>query len=142
MSKPDGWPFKTVIRDTSELQKMFDQCVRTLMEQGCKSQMDNLARTCVYRDGQGNSCAVGTLIEDAFYNESLEDLSPGAMPILRAIWSSGYGREMPINILVEFLSRLQNVHDMLSVDDWPDGFLQVAKDYNLSSTVLEPYLDE
>jgi hypothetical protein len=140
MTVPAGWPFPRVINDMSELQRMFDRSAEVLLKQEAKAMRVDMAGTCVLRDEYDRVCAVGALIDESYYMEKLEGLPTSSNAIIRAIHNTGYGRGLPDKLLVEFLLDLQDIHDMCPVSRWPDRFLDLAKKYNLGSTVLEPYL--
>lgn len=88
-------------------QQIFDRVVEHLMAQGvaCKDPNTN---ECLYRHGD-MSCAVGCLIEDDCYAESLEGDGANDDPVVMAVCSS-LGivlDEYPENLLLD----LQDLHD-------------------------------
>lgn len=86
-------------------QQVFDKVADHLWTQGVPS-IDALSGYCMYRGEEGRSCAVGCLIPDDVYSQSMEDLRVAALV-------GAFGTRLPpfIKEHVELLSRLQSVHD-------------------------------
>lgn len=124
-------------------QETFDKVTRHLLTQKAVSELKGVG--CRYRADNGLKCAVGCLIPDDKYSPDIEgtpvgpdffDLEIGFFPpralalrtLLTDLGLSGQGK---------LLSRLQHVHDSFDSSDWPDRLRRVAKDFNLSTAVLD-----
>ena len=55
---------------TERKQQLFDRVVTHLLQQGQPCMKDHV---CVYRNSDGLSCAIGSLIDDKHYSPSLEN---------------------------------------------------------------------
>jgi len=104
------------------LQQIFDKSANHLLKQGAKSKLEKGERcknTCAYRGENGLMCAVGCLIDDAYYDSSMEgDAVDDSEEVREALEKSGidFHSNAPVLLL---LSRLQWIHDDEDVDDWP-----------------------
>lgn len=86
-----------------------------LLRQNHKCQEKDML-DCLYKSesDDGLMCAVGCLISDINYNFGLEYKNVDDPLILEAL-----GKSMPKwNINIKMLTRLQNVHDTTSVEEW------------------------
>ena len=88
---------------------------------------------CVYRSETGLKCAVGCLIKDEFYSESLEYLSAVGCnsgewitPIKNALELSGVPITEDVKDLVE---QLQTLHDKTSPEFWEEELAEVKIDF-------------
>lgn len=88
--------------------------------------MDN--GQCRYRSEGGLSCAVGCLIPDEKYNESLE----GKTILDPEVWGLFQAEETGL------LSSLQDVHDCFTPSCWCGELLRVARRFGLNTAVLVP----
>lgn len=90
-----------------------------LMAQGTRSGIGN---RCAYRGEQGLMCAVGVLIPDSEYRESMDY----GISQLEDVW-----RECPTlqKISRRLLSELQGIHDCYSVGDWERELTEVSAKY-------------
>lgn len=94
-------------------QDIFDTVARHLFTQGERSArlvLDDDGEPedteCLYRGPNGMSCAIGALLPDAAYRESME--GQGAVQLCRQ-WSDVLPAWMPAN--VDLLEDLQIIHD-------------------------------
>jgi hypothetical protein len=124
-------------------QEIFDRVAVHLLTQNEKAvktyEGDNMP-TCLYRTPNGLKCAVGCLIPDVLYDESMEgwgvgknNIFPEAGEILLAKTLKTIGVE---KTSLPLLAVLQLVHDETEPDAWREELEQVAVDYNLSNAVL------
>jgi hypothetical protein len=88
------------------MQEMFDVAVSRLLSQECQS--SDHEGVCMYRGDNGAVCAVGALIKDEFYNESLEENTVNTQNVMDAVESS-LGQELHEEWYL--LTSLQSCHD-------------------------------
>ncbi len=96
-------------------QEVYNKAKAALLAQGCKSVHNN---SCMYRSPDGKKCAVGHLIDDEHYSESLEGLITDSIQVIDALRKSGIDVEVPENYQItnlpddiDFLYELQGAHD-------------------------------
>ena len=110
---------------------VFNKVSEHLLTQNERSQ-DRFG-DCLYRSPKGLKCALGCLIDDEFYSESLEclsvvDYSSGEWvpPIRKALELSG----VPINHEIKHLVRkLQIIHDSKEPEFWRRELARVEIDF-------------
>lgn len=105
----------------------------------------------MYRAPDGTQCAVGCLISDEHYDESLEfknmgtpTAKPGTpeafpilfYPVLEAVQKS-IGRELEQDE-VGMLGRLQTIHDCHGPDSWRQSLKSLARDLGLTTPWGQP----
>jgi len=110
-------------------QSMFDITAAHLIQQGRRSGTDEIG--CAYRGSGGLECAVGCCIPDSLYIPEMEGDNARAVMNLLGVKSEG---------MIELAMRLQNVHDMHRVIQWPEMLRNIAGDYGLSTGALEAAL--
>lgn len=114
-------------------QEIFDKVARHLLIQGVKSisiAFDEGAGDCKYRGPNGTMCAIGCLIPDAEYLESMEGFNiAGVSSISRTIR----------NLDHMFLASLQRIHDNYSPEEWKARLNTLASEVNLDAPVLEEF---
>lgn len=114
-------------------QEIFNKVITHLRNQGVQS-IGNYGR-CKYRGKDGTSCALGCLIDDKYYNKSLEGLSIVHAYVRKAIrLSIGH-------VPADLLGDLQTIHDDSYTGDL-DGFderaiLFVSKYHGLTVPPME-----
>lgn len=136
------------------LQQLFDRVVTALMAQGRQS-IDVVNGGCMYRDPDGNKCAVGHLITDEVYashtvagtNDLEGNTVPGCSTVRRAVIES----VGPVDQRgMDLLAWLQDAHDQTEQSTtendpkgnraWMDEFFtrasRVATVYNLRMSAL------
>lgn len=71
-------------------QALFDHIARHLVTQGrpCRRENDDGTLKCLYRNAHGHACAIGAIIPDELYGETLE--GRGLSDLIRFIWSEQY----------------------------------------------------
>lgn len=106
-------------------QEAFDIVYRHLLTQNIKAMEPAENGMCVYRGSNGTKCAVGVLIPDELYSESME--GEGYEGLMQISEVSEYFEFINPDILIE----LQKVHDDYSVNDWAKALEAVAHLYNL-----------
>lgn len=98
---------KTLPRATR--QEVFDQVARHLLTQ--KEKSVDLKGHCQYRSESGLSCAVGCLIAEDEYDESIENVSVRYLASY-SIYHHYLSRHS------ELLQELQGIHDSCTVSEW------------------------
>lgn len=78
---------------------------------------------CKYRGPNGLMCAVGCLIPDEMYSDSIEFNPVGYLP--KEILDHMGGNEW-------LLQRLQSIHDLIEVENWHSALGDLATEFNLS----------
>jgi hypothetical protein len=93
----------------TQMQKAYETIRAHLIKQG-RPAKDPMTRSCFYRTEGGLKCAVGCLIDDAVYDETLEDATPLNQSVQQALKASGWVFTFDG---YQFLRELQESHD-----DW------------------------
>lgn len=133
------------------LQEIFDKSAAHLLKQGRQSITSRPnGKSCLYKDENGNMCAVGCLIKPELNDGSFEGASiAGVLRYMdskigsfdckqRALLSALKASDINTNTTtLRLLSRLQRVHDACAVDSWPQVLGIVAEDLKLNTAVLE-----
>lgn len=101
---------------------IFDKVSAHLLEQNERSEVQGTG--CAYRGPNGLMCAVGCLIPDERYDESLEGFEVHTMPVLRAVFGTS---DVPYDTVC-MLGRLQKIHDNCPSHEWPDELTEL-RDY-------------
>lgn len=138
----------------TDKQAIFDKVARHLLTQREKAQEYSVisGSSCRYRTEDGQKCAIGCLIPDELYDSVMEGVAADNVEfVLKPLMEAGviskedfaeaehkaaYGRVSPLRF---FLSRLQGIHDDLSVPEWPDGLYKFAKEWDLDYSVLAEF---
>lgn len=110
-------------------QKLFDKTVTHLLTQ-MEQSMDGDGR-CFYRGPNGLKCAIGALIDDAWYDaDTLEDLSIRSQCVQAAVaQSQGFNLS---DLDWEILGEVQKIHDTYLPDEWKDKLTALAEEHNLT----------
>lgn len=95
---------------------VFDYITSFLFNQGDRSIKDD--NTCAYRGLDNMKCAIGCMIEDRFYHETLEDCTPYDTNVQNAIRLSVPNYELN----EQFLSNMQYTHDQFNPQYWEVQF--------------------
>lgn len=136
------------------LQEIFNKAVGGIMQQQERCVGDNGG--CAYRDGLGNKCVVGYLIDDEHYTPACEgmivytawsvldrpaDYLQSELVIALAIRDSlnASGVDMLDSEVFTLLSYMQQVHDGQLVKDWARLFTELAAKHNLYCDFLDNY---
>jgi len=117
-------------------QDFFNEVVQRLAAQGGTS-IDEDSGMCAYRGVGGRRCAVGWLIDEGAYSIGIEGAELGLASgcVNRALKSSGL--DVSDSCLVRMLASLQEIHDNMEVEDWPDAFRGAGMGYGLSTVVVD-----
>jgi len=111
-------------------QEIFDKVATHLIVQGERSINDHIAGGCAYRGVGGMSCAVGCLIPDKAYKQSMEGTTAGAIieqyPSLK--WMVKHK---------QLLSSLQGVHDNHTPMEWRQKLIERAEVFRLDTKALQ-----
>lgn len=117
-------------------QEVFDAAVGGVLAQGRPSISED-GKQCLYRGPDGAKCAAGHLIPDELYRPSFETQS---IDVIAA-------EALPFETSASFLMQLQAAHDAAAGDDhqgicpfldqFRDEALDIARDYGLSTAVLD-----
>ena len=114
------------------LQQIFDKSASHLLKQGEKSFAEKGEYLCAYRGKNGLMCAVGCLIDDAYYDWRTEgEAVDDSEEVREALEKSGidFHSNAPVLLL---LSKLQGIHDMADVYNWRNRLDKVADDFKLN----------
>lgn len=120
-------------------QQCFDIAAPALLKQGRKSlqnpECEPDHEKCAYRGADGSRCAVGFLIADECYDRRMEDKTAAQLirdfPDLGPLLSGAYAND------VHFLTDMQMIHDEEAPEMWPEAFRRLARNYGLSTAVLD-----
>lgn len=120
------------------LQQIFDRIATHLLTQKAKAIHNGMCR---YRDADGLKCAVGSLITEACYNPSLENLNVWSQPIRAALLCSGVFDQMPdyAEPAIGLLRLLQSTHDDLEVSQWRENLSLLAQAKGFDPAVLNNF---
>ena len=104
---------------TDELLAVIDTVTEHLLKQNARSEgRDKYGKgVCLYRGPNGLKCAVGALISDDAYSETINLLPVYSNSVQDALVKSGFSvRDDPT--LLEILACLQYIHDSEDPSDW------------------------
>ena len=79
---------------------------------------------CMYRSPDGTKCAVGCLIPDSLYSNTIE-----RYPVDRILDAHPKLKELFKNVDLELLHRLQQIHDSTPLCKWKDALDALKKRY-------------
>lgn len=123
-------------------QEIFDKVAIHLLTQNAKSWAssegwsEHMISTCSYRGDFGRMCAIGCLIPDERYTNSIEGGSVQSYQVKNILY------DMSIEEHIDMLVRLQYVHDGIAVSEWRNKLRQVAKEYSLNTDCLDKDYDK
>lgn len=134
----------TITEDRNALrQKLFNKAYLGLKAQEFKPSWKNIPNrygdmtdTCMYRGQEGLKCAVGHLIDDKFYDPSIEAKSATNKDIETAIC-----RSQEINLSyddLDFLNRLQRAHDIAMPGKYSKPMEPALKQFALEENLTIP----
>lgn len=119
-------------------QEIFDKVAVHLLTQKERSyrkpislDVVGLASGCLYRFN-GLKCAVGCLIPDEFYQESIETKT------VTDLLDHGFLPEVSYQH-VKLLQKLQRLHDNDPIGSWKDMLKDCANQYRLSAAILDSF---
>lgn len=96
----------------SGLNEVYDKVALHLLAQGKKAMDDEGA--CIYRAPDGCKCAIGALIPDEVYTDSMEGVGIEAVMKEFPVVNKIFAMLRPAD-----LEQLQFIHDSSKVDSWP-----------------------
>lgn len=107
-------------------QEVFTEVTEFLLEQDAKSmrQIGDQEYTAYY-GYDGRRCAIGCLIPDLHYHDSLEGKGLNTPDVQAAV-----GIMVDNPAIFSLLEELREVHDNLPVSEWPQAFMSIAVDHN------------
>jgi hypothetical protein len=113
-------------------QEIFDKVATHLLTQNKRSiGFDGSVKCCRYRALDGSRCAVGCLIPDNEYSETME----GA----RVRKLTGVLDRLELRAHVDLLAHLQATHDSYEPCQWRDNLRLVAIKHGLNTSVVEAF---
>ena len=123
----------------ADRQKVFTKVKRHLLKQNKKSIRGSAnGGICLYRGPRGLKCAIGCLIKDKFYSESIEGGAFGdafypsdqkKTKLLKdALKSSGIKLDKK---MIEMLDALQATHDSFDPPLWEEQLMSIAEQLRL-----------
>lgn len=127
-----------IVTTNDTKQATFDKVALHLLNQGMKSVSDS--GDCMYRGGNGRSCALGCLISDDVYDDSVEGESSRNIGVLNMLYQSNPAI-IGIDKIHDLMEDLQRVHDNADASQWPHFLAGVAKRYNLSDDVIVKHVN-
>ena len=124
--------------------EIFNATKEHLLEQQETSYWDHVPDTCAYhttnQDGKPIACAIGFRIPDKIYHEDLEDQSVMDLIEAEPTFTFLLPTDLPDKIGESFLHSLQQLHDQISVENWPEAFNILEAYWFDGETVNEPAL--
>ena len=108
---------------------LITTCRDALLKQGKRSTDGHI---CLYKDNEGNKCAVGHLIPDSLYTPEVE------VGNIYDVISESYKRGSPLKKLKylfphkHLLGLLQDTHDYIDPQKWGEAFEDNFSQYNPS----------
>lgn len=124
--------------DYETKQATFNKVVLHLLKQGMKSV--NEAGDCMYRGGNGRSCAIGCLISDDVYHASAEGETSRNINVLNMLYQSNPSI-LGVTNIHDLIEDLQRVHDNTDASRWPYFLTGVANRYSLSDDVIVKHVN-
>jgi hypothetical protein len=111
--------------------EIYERVSAHLLNQGAVSEDEN--GSCRLRGANGRKCAIGSLVSDECYRPDIEGIGISYYrhaldgELLRALYASNVNAYDPR--IVDLLCELEQVHDDVSVDQWPDLLAALGKRY-------------
>lgn len=123
-------------------QQIFNKVYVHLLRRGKRAtvkKLDTLGRgfieICQYRTKDGNTCAVGCLIDEEHYSPELEGALIGCSELMEALTKSN--AEIKGHSMHRHLEALQKIHDTVEVEDWREALDDYAKTLGLTTPNYE-----
>lgn len=121
-------------------QSIFNQVAEHLLTQNARSLDPDNAR-CAYRGRDDQRCAVGCLITDELYKDSMEDESVHYLPVRAAVRKSIDPQDLMTgadwDTTKELLAKLQKMHDNFEPEGWPKRLDEIATEFDLTPFTKE-----
>lgn len=119
-------------------EEVFTEVSEHLIKQGARSVRVLNDRTVgAYYGNDGLRCAVGCLIEDYNYSEEIEGKSLNCPSVQSAL-----GEIADDEDIIGLLSELQEIHDNVPVNLWPQRLTDVANDWGFEMRGELAYINE
>ena len=122
-------------------QEIFDTVAAHLLEQKetCVIRTSSGTDFCAYRGDRGMMCAIGVLVPDNLYEQSMEGGPVYALleewpEVCKAIW----GRKKMAPYQKKFLSDLQLIHDELNPETWLSALQLFVHCWRLNQNAAMP----
>lgn len=105
-------------------QELFDRISKHLLNQNKRS--TDHRGDCRYRGDNGLKCAVGAIISDKKYSEKIEGCTVYTSSVIEClpVRYQGVGS-------INFIGKLQRLHDMTPVSLWKESLKEIAAKHNL-----------
>ena len=116
---------------TDELLAVIDTVTEHLLKQNAKSVSPKGAGVtgqCAYRGLNGHKCAIGVLISDDAYTETINTLAVSHPFVADALERSGYNVSNDHKLL-ELLKELQTIHDSIDPFKWKSTLQERRKSW-------------
>jgi hypothetical protein len=129
-----------------QMQKVFDKALVALRKQGQRSANGN---GCMYRDGNGNACAIGHQFPDEDYLPEFDGDHGGFTTKVNILYQSNskframMQKNGLLDVPMDFLDKLQGVHDLCDrdqqggdvfLDDFNNGMKSFGRMWSLTYT--------
>ena len=111
--------------------EIYERVSAHLLNQRAVSEDEN--GSCRLRGANGRKCAIGSLVSDEFYRPDIEGIGISYYrhardgKLLRVLYASNVNAYDPG--IVDLLCELEQVHDDVSVDQWPHLLAALGKRY-------------
>ena len=126
-----------------ERQEIFDTVATHLLTQNAKALALGTKTVCRYRGAGGYKCAVGCLIPDELYSDSIEGGGVSGWAVQEVLVAANVitreetrGPRLATDRLA-LLSELQIVHDTKFAENWKRALRGVADRFGLVAAVLD-----
>lgn len=108
-------------------QELFDRISKHLLNQNERSvKQTAYGDSCCYRGDNGLKCAVGAIISDKKYSEKIEGVNVYSEYVISCLPVRYRGKSS-----IDFLNKLQKLHDQTAVHLWKDSLKEIAANHNL-----------
>ncbi len=125
-------------------QMIFDDVARHLLTQRRRSLSrhgeDDITTGSAYRGATGARCAIGCLIPDNIYDHMIEGYRVGTYSVLTKIDPRYEVPKKPGHVVaddIEFLERLQVIHDCTPVERWEFALRRFAQMHGLDAAAID-----
>lgn len=117
-------------------QETFDIGAKHLLTQMKKSLADSRrgGTLCAYRGNNGLKCAAGIFIPDSKYNFGMEGKNWNKICTMHseaADWGD-----------YRMIVRLQNLHDLYSVEAWTENLIIIGKHLGVDTSAIETFINQ
>lgn len=106
-------------------QELFDRISKHLLNQNERS-IEHISGACRYRGDNGLKCAVGAIIPDEKYSGHIEGVIVYSEYVISCLPVRYRGKSS-----IDFLNKLQTLHDKTAVHLWKESLKEIAANHNL-----------